>query len=149
MKYALLFIATAVTATSAFAGTRYCLDAKLTFNSHKSIECPAAEKICVKNLDTANKTAKSIVLVDGNNKKTLELPFSSYDKEHDSDIASHLLYTFYKDGAYAALEVESDNSYPYPTETGTFSNLSLHTGKTSNDNSAHSSQYCGYEIIKK
>lgn len=148
MKYALLFLATAVAASSAFAGTRYCLNAKLTFNSHQSIECPAASKICVKNLDTANKTAKSIVLVDGNNKKTLELPFSSYDKEHDSDVASRLIYNFYKDEAYAAYEVESDNSYPYPTETGTFSNLSLHTGKKSNDSSVYSSQYCGYEVIK-
>lgn len=148
MKYALVFIVSAVTATSAFAGTRYCLDAKLTYNSHPSIECPAATKICVKNLDTANKTAKSIALVDGN-QKTLELPFSSYDKEHDSDIASHLIYSFYKDGVYASYEVESDNSYPYPTETGTFSNLSLSTGKKSNDNSVYSSQQCSYEVIKK
>lgn len=148
MKSALVFLVSTISAVSAFAGTRYCLDAQLTFNSHPSIECPAATKICVKNLDTTNKTAKSIVLVDGHT-KTLELPFSSYDTEHDSDVASHLLYTFYKDGALASYEVESDNSYPYPTQTGTFTNLSLHTGKTSNDNSVYASQYCAYEVIKK
>lgn len=148
MKSALVFLVTALTAASAFAGTRYCLDAKLTWNSHPSVDCPAATKICVKSLDTTNKTAKSLILVNGN-QKTLELPFSSYDKEHDSDIASHLLYSFYKDGVYAAYEVESDNSYPYPTETGTFSNLSLSTGKKSNDNSVYSSQQCGYEVNKK
>lgn len=149
MKFALSFIVTAVAATSAFAGSRLCVDAKLTYNSHKSIACPAATEICIKNLNTDKKTAKSIVL-QSNGKKTLEIPFSSYDKEHDSDVASHLLYTFYKDGQYAALEVESDNSYPYPTEVSptSFSNLSLSTGKKSNDNSVYSSQQCSYEVVK-
>ena len=149
MKSALVFLVTAVTATSAFAGSRLCVDAKLTYNSHPSIACPAATEVCIKNLNTDKKTAKSIILVDGD-KKTLQLPFSSYDKEHDSDIASHLIYTFYKDGQMASLEVESDNSYPYPTETSptSFSSLSVSTGKKSSDKSVYSSQYCSYEIVK-
>lgn len=149
MKYAIALLVT-IAATSAFAGSRTCSDAKLTFNSHKSIACPAATEICVKNLVTTKdkQSAKSIILIDGS-KKTIELPFSSYDKEHDSDIASHLIYSFYKDGAYAAYEVESDESYPYPTETGAgFNRLSLHTGKKSNDNSVYSSQYCAYDVVK-
>jgi hypothetical protein len=148
MKNVLVFLVSTVTVASAFAGTRYCLDAKLTWNSHPSIACPAATKICVKNLNTTEKTAKSLILLDGSN-KTLELPFSSYDKENDSDVASHLIYSFYKDGVYASYEVESDKSYPYPTETGTFESLSLSTGKKSNDSSVYSSQQCGYEVIKK
>lgn len=149
MKYALVFIATVVATSSAFAD-RYCLNAKQTYNSHPSIACPAVSQICVKNLDTTRgkESAKSIILVDSNGKKTLQLPFSSYSKEHDSDIASHLIYSFYKDGVYAAYEVETDESYPYPTVTGTFNRLSVHTNKTSNDNSVYSSQYCAYETVK-
>lgn len=148
MKYALAFLMTTVAAATTFAGTRYCLDAKLTWNSHPSIACPAATEICVTNLDTKAKTAKSLVLLD-NGTKTLQLPFSGYDQENDSDVASHLIYSFYDSGVYAGLEVESDKYYPHPTETGTFESLSLSTGKTSSDNSVYSSQQCSYEINKR
>lgn len=149
MKFALVFLVSTMAATSAFAEAKTtCLDAKLSFNSHQSIECPQATQICVKKYDEANKTAKSLMLVN-ERQKTLDLPFDEYYKEHDSDIASHVGLSFYENGQYAQLEIESDNWYPYPTVTGTFINLTLHTGKKSNDNSVYSSQVCSYDIIKK
>lgn len=150
MKYALVFLMTAVTATSAFAGSRYCLDAKLTENSHPSLTCPAATEICVKNLVTTagKESAKSLILVNGN-KKTLELPFDEFDdRVHQDDISTRVIYYFDKDGVRADYEVESDNWYPYPTITGTFTNLTVWTGKKSNDKTTLYSQACKYEVIK-
>lgn len=148
MKFVLSFVVTAIAASSAFAGSKYCLDAKLTSNSHPSIACPGVTKICVKNLNIEKETAKSLILVDGN-KKTLELPFSSYDKVDNCDISSHLIASFYDNGVYGSYEVESDEYYTNPKRTGTFKTLALHTGKKSNDNSVHYSQLCIYEVIKK
>jgi len=148
MKFATALFVT-IAATSAFAGSRYCLDAKQTFNSHPSIACPAATEICVKNLVTTKdkESAKSIILIN-KNKKTFELPFSSYGQENSDDISSHLIYTFYKDGVMASYEIESDEWYPHPKVTGTFNRLSISTGKKSNDNSVNVSQQCYYEVVK-
>lgn len=149
MKFAIALLVTSIAATSAFAGSRMCLDAKLISNSHVSIACPAATEICVRNLVTTDgkESAKSLVLMNGS-KKTLEVPFNSYGKTDDADVQSRLLYTFIGKEISAYYEVESDREYARPTKTGTFNNLTVFTGKKSNDNTAMYSQACDYVVVK-
>lgn len=148
MKNVAVFLFSTVTVASAFAGSRSCSDVELAINSHPSVACPAATEICVKDLDTANKTAKSIVLKNGQ-KKTVELAFVGYSQKNDSDVAAHLIYSFAENDMLASYEVASDKEYPFPTETGGFESLTLFTGKTSSDKSVNTSQYCSYDVVKE